>query len=157
VEMTSQPHLPGIQWLAAIRNEAVRTGVYTGACLSLVFIAWLFLANYVHLLESVALERNLVAATALGLLALVPLLRYARQPVRLVLAGEVGWGVFAVTYRALAFFFEGLGRRLPAFHLFMLGAVTYGLAALLIRLVQLILAEFRVPKSAPQHSPRHVR
>jgi hypothetical protein len=155
--MTNQPHLPGIQWLQAIRNEAVRTGVYVGVCLSVVFITWLCLANYVRVLESVALERNLVAAVALGLVALVPLLRYARRPARLVVAGEVGWGIFAVTYRVLVFFYEGLERRLPAFHLFMLGAVAYGLVTLLIRLVQLILAEFHAPKSAAQHSARHVR
>jgi uncharacterized membrane protein YvlD (DUF360 family) len=159
--VTDQPHLPGIQWLEAIRNEAVRTGAYTGVCLSLVFITWLCLANYVRALESVALERNLAAAAVLGLLALVPVLRFRRHPTRLFIAGILGWAVLAVAYRILCFVFQGLGRGHgllpPPFHLFMLGAVTYGLAALLIRLAQLVLAEFHAPQSAPQHPPRDVR
>jgi len=154
--MMDQPHLPGFHWFDAIRNEALRTGVYVGIFLSAIFMAWLFVANFVHALEPFALGRNLAAAAALAVLAAVPLLRFLRQPTRLLIAGESAWAILAIVYRILCFFFHGLEPRMSAFHLFMLGAVVYGLVALLSRLVQLVL-EVRSASTSSQHSARHAR
>lgn len=154
--MLQPSHLPGIRWLDAIRNETLRMGVYGGICLSAVFIAWLLLANRVPALEPFAVERNLAAAALFGALAAVPLFLFLRQPLRLFLAGEVAWFLFAVVYRLLSFFFHGLSLRMTALHLFMLGAVVYGLVAVLLRILQLILS-VRSGASSPPRSAHHVR
>lgn len=158
--MMDQPHLPGFHWFDAIRNEALRTGVYVGIFLSAIFMAWLFIANYVHAFEPFAVERNLAAAAALGLLAAVPLLWFLRHPVQLFIAGESAWAIFTIVYRFLCFFFHGLGQGNgvlpPPFHLFMLGAVVYGIVALLSRLVQLVL-EIRNNSTPSTHGAGHAR
>ncbi|MGA2483036.1 MAG: hypothetical protein ABSF92_07960 [Candidatus Acidiferrales bacterium] len=154
--MMDQPHLPGFYWFDAIRNEALRTGVYVGIFLSAVFMAWLFVANYVHAFEPFAVERNLAAAAALALLAAVPLLRFLRHPTQLLIAGVSGWAIFAIVYRFLCFFFHGLSPRISATHLFMLGAVVYGIVALLARLVQLVL-EIRNNSTPSAHGAGHAR
>lgn len=153
--MMDQPRLPGFHWFGAIRNEALRTGVYVGIFLSAIFMVWLFVANYVHALEVFALERNLAVAAALVVLAAVPLLRYLRHPTQLLISGVSAWAILAIVYRILCFFFHGLAPRMSAFHLFMLGAVVYGIVALLSRLVQLVL-EIRAASSST-HSARHAR
>jgi hypothetical protein len=59
--MLVRPHLPGYRWFHVFRNAAIRTGVYVGVCLTLVFTAWLIVANRAPFLERFALERNIFA------------------------------------------------------------------------------------------------
>jgi hypothetical protein len=153
--MLEPSHLPGIRWFDAIRNETLRMGVYGGICLSVVFIAWLFLANRVPVLERFALERNIAAAALFGVLAAVPLFLYVRRPLRLFLSGEVAWFLFSVVYRMLIFFFHGLALRLTALHLFVLGAVVYGLMAMMLRILYLILS-IRHAASSPHGGAHHL-
>src|SRR5437879_6998503 len=56
--MLVRPHLPGYRWFHVFRNAAIRTGVYVGVCLTLVFSAWLVIANRAPFLERFALERD---------------------------------------------------------------------------------------------------
>ncbi|PYT41971.1 MAG: hypothetical protein DMG47_16725, partial [Acidobacteria bacterium] len=78
--MLVRPHLPGYRWFHVFRNAAIRTGVYVGVCLTLVFTAWLVIANHAPFLERFALERNVAAASILGFLAAVPVFRFLRLP-----------------------------------------------------------------------------
>jgi len=50
--MLVRPHLPGYRWFHVFRNAAIRTGVYVGVCLTLVFTAWLVIANHAPFLGS---------------------------------------------------------------------------------------------------------
>ncbi len=52
--MRVRPHLPAYRWFHVFPNAAVRTGVYVGVCLTLVFITWLVIANHAPLLERFA-------------------------------------------------------------------------------------------------------
>ena len=70
--MLVRPHLPGYRWFHIFRNAAIRTGVYVGVCLTLVFTVWLLIANHAPFLERFALERNIAAAAILCFLAAVP-------------------------------------------------------------------------------------
>jgi hypothetical protein len=123
--MAIKAHLPGFHWFNAFRNAAVRTGVYSGVFLSFIFTAWLLVANRVPFLERFALMRNVAAAAALVLLAAVPILRFARWPGYLLASGLIAWLIFTLSYRLLCLIFHGLGDRLSAFHVFMLGAIVY--------------------------------
>jgi len=123
--MSVHVNLPGYRRLQFLRNAAIRTGVYTGVCLSLVFSVWLFIANHVPLLERFALERNIAAAGVLCFLASVPVLRFFQMPGPLLASSVIGWTIFSLIYRALCLVFHALGDKLSTFHLFMLGAVVY--------------------------------
>jgi len=127
--MPVRPHLPGYGQLSIFQSAGVRTGVYVGLCLSLIFAAWLVVANRMPLLERFALERNAAAAAAIGLLALIPILRFYGMPGRLWASGGIAWGILSVTYRLLGVFFPGLEERYGALHVFMAGAVVYTIIA----------------------------
>jgi len=123
--MEISTHLPGFRWFHVFRNAAVRTGVYVGVCLTVVFSAWLILANRVPFLERFALMRNVGAGVLLGVFALVPVLRFMAAPGYLLASSLVGWLMFSVSYSILCLFFLELENRLSPFQVFMLGAVVY--------------------------------
>jgi len=123
--MLVRPHLPGYRWFHVFRNAAIRTGVYVGVCLSLVFSAWLVIANRAPFLERFALERNIAAAAILGFLAAVPVFRFLRFPGHLLASSLIGWLIFSLTYRVLCLFFRDLSNWHSAAQVFMQGAVVY--------------------------------
>lgn len=112
-----------------IHNAGVRTGAFTGVALAVGFTGWLYVANRVPSLEGVALERNFVAATVLGLVAAIPVLRFLRSPGNLLVSSLVSWGILALTYRALTTHFTRLGERYGAMQIFALGAVVFMILA----------------------------
>jgi hypothetical protein len=124
-------HLPGYSRLHVFKNAAIRTGVYAGVGLAMVLVAWVFVANRAPALERFALERNIVAAVALGLFAAVPVLRFWRLPGPLLASGLITWSVLALTYRLLCVVFWGLAERYSAVHIFALGAILYMIIATL--------------------------
>jgi hypothetical protein len=109
----------------------LRTGLFVGIGLSLVFIAWLFIANRVPALEEFALLRNAVGAALMLILMIIPATLYARFPGRLLASGLIGWTLFSLCYRLMEQFFELLETRLGAFHVFMMGVVVYLILAVL--------------------------
>lgn len=124
-------HLPGYGRLHVLKNAAIRTGVYAGVGLALVFTIWVFAANRVPALESLAQERNLAAAAALLLFAAIPVLRFLRMPGHLLASSLIAWGILAITYRLLSIYFWGLNDRYSAVQVFTLGAVLYMILATL--------------------------
>jgi hypothetical protein len=108
-----------------LHNVAIRGGLFTGFALSVVFAAWLYVSNRMPDLEHFALQRNLLAASVLGLIAAIPILRFLRSPGNLLSAGLVGWSLFALFYGALCVQFRALNERCGALQLFMLGALLY--------------------------------
>lgn len=123
--MAINAHLPGFRWFHVFRNAAVRTGVYAGVFLSLVFTIWLILANRVPVLEHFALERNIGAAATLCLFAVVPILRFVRWPGYLLASGLIAWMILTLSYRLLCLIFSGLSDWHSTFQVFMIGAVVY--------------------------------
>ena len=97
----------------------------------MVLVAWVFAANRAPALERFALERNVVAAMALGLFAGIPVLRFWRLPGPLLASGLIAWSALALTYRLLCVVFWGLAERYSAVHIFTLGAVLYMIVATL--------------------------
>jgi len=108
--MLVRPHLPGYRWFHVFRNAAIRTGVYVGVCLTLVFTAWLVIANHAPFLERFATERLIAAAAILGLLAAVPVFRFLRFPGHLLASSLLGWLIFSLSYRALCLIYRGLSK-----------------------------------------------
>src|SRR2546429_9123875 len=106
--MLVRPHLPGYRWFHVFRNAAIRTGVYVGVCLTLVFTAWLVIANHAPFLERFALERNVATAAILGFLAAGPSFRFLRLPGPLLASSLVAWLIFSLSYRALRLIFRRL-------------------------------------------------
>ena len=127
--MTARPQLPGMRWFLWLRNAALRIGVLTGIYLSCIFMAWLLVANRLPQLEAFAGLRNLAAGAAMILLMTIPVFRFHNQPGKLFVSGLTGWTLLIFTYIAAEMHFSLLESRMGAFHIFMLGAVSYGLVA----------------------------
>ena len=129
--MADQPLLPGVRWFLWLRNVSLRTGILTGIYLSVVFVAWLLVANRFPALEPFAEARNLVAGASLITMLAIPALRFRRRPGRLFAAGLTAWTILTVTYIAAEIHYTLLESRMGAFHVFVLGAVSYGFVAVL--------------------------
>jgi hypothetical protein len=151
--MLVRPHLPGYRWFHVFRNASIRTGVYVGVSLTLVFSAWLVIANHAPFLGRFALERNIAAAVVLCFLAAVPVLRFLRWPGHLLASSLLGWLIFSLSYRGLCGIFHGLSNRLSTFHVFMLGAVVYMILTTLSWIVSVIWRAREANASHPNHRP----
>ncbi|PYU80966.1 MAG: hypothetical protein DMG50_17820 [Acidobacteria bacterium] len=149
--MLVRSHLPGYRWFHVFRDAAIRTGVYVGVCLTLVFTAWVVIANHAPFLERFALERNIAASVILCFLAAVPIFRFLRFPGHLLASGLIAWLIFSLSYRALCMIFRGLGNRLSTFHVFMLGAVVYMILTTLCWIVATIWRARGAHDTHPNH------
>jgi hypothetical protein len=99
--------------------------VFTGVSLAVIFWTWVIVANRIAFFDQFALLRNFAAVSVLGLLALIPILRFWRWPGHLLASSLVGWLIFSVSYRLLCFYFVALKDRYSPVQVFMLGAVAY--------------------------------
>ena len=149
--MFVRTNLPGSRRLDFLRNAAIRTGVYTGVCLSLVFTAWLVIANQVPFLERFAFERNVAGAGVFVFLAAVPVLRFLRWPGNLLASSMIAWVIFSVVYRILGLVYHGLGDWHSTFQVFMIGAVSY----MMFTTLSWIGAIIRKVRAAEATHPKH--
>lgn len=152
--MFVRTNLPGSSRLDFLPNPAIRTGVYTGVCLSLVFTAWLVIANQVPFLERFAFERNVAGAGVFVFLAAVPILRFLRWPGNLLASSMIAWMIFSVIYRILCMFYHNLSDWHSTFQVFMVGAVSYMMFTTLSWIGAIIrrarAAEISHPKPQPE-------
>ena len=120
---------PGYRWFDFLRHTPARVGIYTGVWLSVVFVAWVVIANRASFLEPLAQQRNVIATLVLALIASMPVLRFLRSPGELLVSGLFAWSVLTLAYRILSLKFVLLPYYYGAFHIFVLGAVAYLLFA----------------------------
>ena len=122
---------PGYRRFRFFRNAPIRVGLYTGVWLSVVFVAWVVIANRAPFLEPLAQQRNVIATLLLALIAAMPVMRFLRSPGELLISGLVAWSVLALAYRILSLEFVLLQAYYSTFHVCVLGAVAYLLFATL--------------------------
>ena len=151
--MTVRRHMPAYGSFRVFRNASVRTGVYVGVILSIVFSGWVIVANRVPLLDRFALVRNLAAVAVLGLVAVIPVLRFWRMPGFLLASSLVAWTLFSLSYRVLCMRFAGLAERFSAVQIFVLGAVLYMLVVTLSWIWTIIRRVRASHVSHPNHHP----
>jgi hypothetical protein len=149
--MLVRPHLPGYRWFHIFRNAAIRTGVYVGVCLTLVFTASIVIADNAPFLDRFALERNIAAAAILCFLALVPVFRFLRFPGQLLGSSLLGWFIFSLSYRGLCVTFRGLSTQFSASQVFVLGALVYMIFTTLCWVVGVIWRAREAHESHPNH------
>lgn len=123
--MRLRTNLPGSRRLQFLHNAATRTGVYTGVCLSLIFTAWLVIANQAPFLVRFAFERNVAGAAVFSFLAAIPLLRFFRWPGNLLASSIIAWMIFSFVYRILCMIYHNLSDWHSTFEVFMKGVVVY--------------------------------
>ncbi len=111
-------------------------------------MAWLLVANRVPSLAQFAFQRNWIAGGLIALLMLLPLFLFLGSPVRIFFSGVIGWTILALAYQVMEIRFGRLETRMGAFHLFMLGAIVFGLLAVLDWLALLMLSARRSPAAA---------
>lgn len=122
---------PGYRWFDFLRHAPAKVGIYTGLWLSVIFVAWVVIANRVPFLEPLAQQRNVIATLLLALTASMPLIRFLRSPGDLLISGLLAWSVLTLAYRILSLKFVLLQVYYSTFHVFVLGAVAYLLFATL--------------------------
>jgi hypothetical protein len=127
--MVARPSIAGRHGFQFLRIASLRVGILTGIYLSCVFVAWLDVANRVAELEPYAELRNLIGGALLVAVGAIPALRFRSRPGKLFVSGLTAWSLLTVTYLAAELHFTLLGSRMGALHVFMLGAVCYGLVA----------------------------
>jgi hypothetical protein len=132
-----ETHLHDELTLAA-HDSALRTGVWSGLGMVLVFFAWLFIANRVPASEKFALERNVVAASILAILFMVPVVRFMWHAGRLLASSLAAWWIFALSYRLLCIGFSALSERYTPMRVFILGSVVCMILATLSWIATLI-------------------
>jgi hypothetical protein len=110
-------------------------------------------ANRLPLLDRFALVRNLAAVSVLGLIALIPVLRFWRMPGNLLASSLVAWVLFSLSYRVLCMLFVGLAERFSAVQVFVLGAVLYMLVVSLSWIWTIIRRARASHVSHPNHHP----
>jgi hypothetical protein len=108
-----------------LKNVAVRTGIYDGFALGLIFTAWFLIDNHAVFLDRFVMELNIAAAALVILFACIPLMRFYRSPAELLISGLLAWGILTLTYRILGFVYVLLEEYYGAFQVFVLGAVSY--------------------------------
>jgi len=128
----------GIVRFFSPHGATLRTGIFTGAALSVVLVSWVVVANRVAALEPFALARNVAAVAALVMLMAIPVTRFLKSPRALFVSGVLAWAILTFSYMGLEMFFLGLNRRMGPFQLFMLGAVAYGLLSVFSWVVGMI-------------------
>jgi hypothetical protein len=149
--MLVRPHLPGYRWFHFLPNAAIRTGVYVGVSLTLVFGAWLVIANHAPFLNRFAMERNIAAAAILCFLAAIPVFRFLRWPGHLLASGLLGWLIFSISYRVLCMIFHALSNWRGTAQVFVLGALVYMILATLGWIVGVIWRAREAHESHPNH------
>jgi hypothetical protein len=122
----------------AAHNSAIRTGLWSGISMAVVFVAWLFVANRMPSSESFALERNVIAASILAILFMIPVVRFMWQAGRLLAASLTAWWIFSLVYRLLCIVFSGLPERYTPMRVFILGSVVCMILATLSWIVTVI-------------------
>ena len=139
--MTVRAHWPAYESFHVLRNASVRTGIYVGIILSIVFS------------DRFALARNLTAVILLGMVAFIPILRFWRMPGNLLASSLVAWVLFSLAYRVLCMDFSGLAERFSAVQVFMLGAVLYMLVVSLCWIWTIVRRARASHVSHPNHHP----
>jgi hypothetical protein len=134
----------------------VIVGAIVGLGLAAVAVAWLLVANRELWLEQFAVDRNLSAAALMGVVMLVPVVAFVKYPLRIFLSGIVAWTVLTMTYSVMTTRFADLESRLSAFHLFVLGAVAYVLAAVFVWLLHMALLARQQPLTPIRHRRRPI-
>jgi len=142
---------PGYRWFDFLRHPPARVGFYTGVWLSLVFVAWIVIANCVPFLEPLAQQRNFIATLLLAVIAAMPVIRFLRAPAELLVSGLLAWGVLTLTYRILSLKFTLLQYYYSTFHIFVLGAVAYLLFATISWIGMIV---WRARAAQGTHTPR---
>jgi len=109
----------------ALKNIAVRTGLYAGLALALIFTVWVVIANRAPFSERFGMELNIFATVLAIFVACIPLMRFYRSPAELLLSGLLAWGLLTLTYRIFGFVLGFFEEDYSAFQVFVLGALPY--------------------------------
>jgi len=151
--------LPGSRWFQWVRNFTLRVGVLTGLYLTAVMVISILAATRLGFLDPMIANipnwadiRNGVSYAAFLFVMLIPLGCFLRSPVKLFASGMCGWAILCANYALAGFFFIHLHERLgkTPFHLFILGALVYGVAAVVSWVTGMVLSLREQPMAAPR-------
>jgi hypothetical protein len=135
----------------------MRMGLVTGGLLSIVMACSLVAANRFPLLEHVAMLRNALSYATFALAMILPVALFPRLPARLFASAMIGWVIFVLAYDIAGMYFVNLDNSLgkTPFHLFILGALFYGVISAGLWVTSMLFAAMRHPVAPGRRRPRH--
>lgn len=121
-------------------RDALLTGAWVGGLLNSAMVASLFAANRLLNLEPYAIERDAACLGLFALSSIIPVIRFAKRPAQMFTAGLSGWMLFVAGYTVAGLYFINLFNALqPPFEVLIEGSVLYGIAAITLWDVRMIL------------------
>ena len=156
--------LPGSRWFQWVHNFTLRVGVLTGLYLTAVMVVAILVANRLPFVEHFAVAnrlpffehfaeiRNWTSRGAFLFFLLIPIACFLRSPLKMFACGMCAWAMLCVNYALMGIFFTNLHLRLgkTPFHLLILGAMAYGVAAVASWVGGMVLALRAQPIAAPR-------
>jgi hypothetical protein len=138
-------------------SPVLRTGLLSGAFLSIVMAVSLVAANRFPLLEHVAMLRNALCYAAFALAMILPVAVFPRLPSRLFASAMIGWIIFVLAYSLACMYFVNLSNSLgkTPFHLLILGALFYGVISAGLWVTAMLFSAMRHPVAPGRRRPRH--
>src|ERR1700719_3114553 len=156
-QMAARPQLAVMGWFSRMRNSSLRVGVVTWICVSCAVIAWQYVVYGVPQLEQFAGARDLSAGALIIVLLLIPVFSFRNEPAKLFVSGLIAWTLLTISYIVAETLYSLLESRMTGVQIFVLGAASYGLIAV-IHWVFLMCAETRhrhLSQSGNAASPAH--
>lgn len=158
------PLAPADRLRDLLRSRPVlKYGLYTGLVLVVEMSVALIAINRISALEQYALARNAFFIGCFFVLALAPVCRFLRAPVRMFSSAMIGWAIFVVGYDLAGLYFERLFDTLhhSPFLVLVEGAVLYGICAVGSWVVEMIVHACRhsiaPDRRAARAAARHAR
>jgi hypothetical protein len=158
------PQAPADRLRDLLRSSPVlKYGLYTGLALIVEMMVALIVINRVPTFERYALARNAFFIGCFFVLALVPVCRFLKAPVRMFSSAMIGWAIFVVGYDLAGLYFERLFSTLhhSPFLALVEGAVLYGICAVGSWVVEMIVHACRhsiaPDRRAARAAARHAR
>jgi hypothetical protein len=112
-------------------SPVLKFGLYVGFAMIAEMTVALIVINRVAALERFAVARNAFFISCFFILALVPVCRFLRTPVRIFSSAMIGWSIFVVGYNLAGLYFDRLFDALHhgPFLTLIEGGVLYGVCA----------------------------
>ena len=115
--------------LRVLRHPCLLLGSAVGVCLAATAVAWVLVANREPVARAFRRRTQPRSSSGVRRADAGAAFSFLKSPARIFLSGIIAWMILVIAYASMGRTFPQLDERLGAFHLFMMGAVVFGVMA----------------------------